>query len=183
MGKAAGLTDRGGHREERAGDARECGADPECERLVAREAHARGHGCRLAVPHRAERAPGAPAEDQPRDDEPDERERPAEVVQPLVRRERHAEHVDVRRRSRQLGQPGELDPLARAGPLLEAPQSRRRRDGDRERRERQVEPGEAQSGKPKRVSRTARRRAPRRGSSRRPSCRRRSGLRTARCRP
>ena len=60
--------DEGGRdREQRAGDARVEGADPEGERLVAREVDA-GGGCReLAVPDRPERAAEAAPQQEPRD--------------------------------------------------------------------------------------------------------------------
>ena len=71
-------------REQRAGDARVEGADPERERLVAREVDAERRRGELAVADGAERAAEAALQQQPGDREQDERDRPAEVVEPLV---------------------------------------------------------------------------------------------------
>ncbi len=116
----------------------------EREGLVASEADAGGDGRRLGVADRAEGTPRAPAEDEPRAGEQHERDRPGEVVHPVVRRERAAEDVDVRDRAGELGRPEELDPLSAARELLEALHRRRHGDGDREGGEGEVETGEAQ---------------------------------------
>ena len=79
-----GVDERRRDREQRARDARVEGADPERERLVAGEVDARGGGRELAVADGPKRPARTPAQEQPRDPEHDERERPAEVVEPVV---------------------------------------------------------------------------------------------------
>ena len=93
-GNASGLTNVFAIANSPPGHARVRGADPERERLVACEAHARGDRGGLAVPHGAEGAAGPAAEDEPGPGERDERDRPAHVVEPVVVRERAPEDLD-----------------------------------------------------------------------------------------
>src|SRR3972149_597711 len=115
------------------------GPDPEGERLVAREADARGYCRGLAVSHGAERTPGPPAENHPGGRERAESDRPGEAGHPVVRGHRPAEDLDVRDRPRELRRPEELNARASARELLETLDGRGHRDGDRERGQREVE--------------------------------------------
>ncbi len=118
-----------------------------------------GDRCGLRVANRAERSACPSTEDQPRTGEPGERDRPSEVVHPVVLRECHPEEVERRGRrevvpgrrcvrARQLGEAEELDSRSTARELLEALQGRRQRNGNREGREREVEAGEPERGQP-----------------------------------
>src|SRR5439155_4071492 len=113
---------------ERSGNARVGRADPERERLVAGEAHTRRDGRGLAVAHGSERPADPAAQEQPADDIAEQRDRPDEVVQPVVEAERMAEEVDRAQRSGQLGLAEEVLARATAGEVLELLDHRRRRD-------------------------------------------------------
>ena len=115
-----------------------------------RETHAGRDRSRLAVPHGAERSPRPAAQDQPGDGESDERDRPAEVVEPVVEHELLTEDLDGDDARGQLRKAEEVDARAAARELLEALDDRRHRDCDRERREREVEPREPKRGDPER---------------------------------
>src|SRR3990170_685261 len=84
-GEGVRIDERAGDGEQPAGDARIRRADPEGERLVPREADTRGNSRGLAVAHGAERTPRPSTEDEPRDRECHERDRPGQVVHPVVR--------------------------------------------------------------------------------------------------
>ena len=142
------VDERGRDREQRAGDAGVERADPEGERLVAGEVDAGGRGRQLAVADRAQRPAEAAAEHQPGAGVHDERDRPAEVVEPVVEvRDLEPEHLDrsdgLLERDR-IGdrldrRPGleveEVDPAAPARELGEAP-ARSRATRPRSRRSR-----------------------------------------------
>ena len=122
--------------EERPGDARIERRDRERERLVRRQVDAERDGRHLAVADGAERASGAAAQEQPRGRQQHERDRPAEVVEPVVRRQarpgRRRDEVEGEAR-RAAGQ---------VGVLLD---QRRRGERETEGREREVEAAEPQS--------------------------------------
>ena len=134
-------------REEGARDTRVGSADPEGERLVTSKAHPGRDRGRLAVADGAEGATGAAPQDQPGHGEGDERDRPGEVVEPVVEAQLPAEDGDSREAARQLRLSEEVDPRAAAREVREALDRGRHRDRDREGREGQVETGEPQGGK------------------------------------